>query len=132
MLRFGSSPQDMREMSEDDISQAELQLLIIMSKAYVKGYPFGEYRKEAVIENAEKVAKHVRELTSGVESEEQMDADYVFHQRLELLSVMAKAFAEGYPMGDFRLEALKENLDYICEGITFDSQAYDMRFLRVA
>lgn len=119
-------------MSEDDISEAELQLLIIMSKAYVEGYPFGEFRKEATKRNAEKVAQHVRKVTSHVRSEDEMDADYVFHQRVELLSVMAKAFAEGYPMGDFRLEALKENLDYVCEGVTFDSQAYDLKFLRVA
>ncbi|MDY6837308.1 MAG: hypothetical protein SWH78_04960 [Thermodesulfobacteriota bacterium] len=132
MLRFGSSPAEMGEMSEKDISLAKLQLLIIMSKGYLKGYPLGEFRKEAVIENAEHVAKYVKEHMAGLESKEEMDQDHVFHLRVELLAVMAKAFAEGYPMGEFRRQALEDNLNYICEAITFDSQAYDMKFMKVA
>lgn len=122
----------MGEMSEEDISLAKLQLLIIMSKGYLKNYPLGKYRKEAVIENAEYVAKYVREHMAGPHSREEMDQDHVFHLRVELLAVMAKAFAEGYPMGEFRRQALEDNLNYICEAITFDSQAYDMKFMKVA
>jgi hypothetical protein len=132
MLRFGSSPAEMGEMSEEDISLARLQLLIIMSKGYLKDYPLGEFRKEAVIENAEQVAEYVKERMAHVESKDEMDPDHVFHLRVELLAVMAKAFAEGYPMGEFRRQALEDNLDYICEAITFDSQAYDLKFMKVA
>jgi hypothetical protein len=132
MLRFGSSPAEMGEMSEEDISLARLQLLIIMSKGYLKGYPLGEFRKEAVIENAEEVAKYVKEHTSDAKSKEEMDTERIFQLRVELLAVMAKAFAEGYPLGDFRRNALEDNLDYICEAITFDSQTYDLKFMKVA
>ena len=132
MLRYGSSPAEMREMSEADISLSRLQLLVIMAKGYLKDYPLGEYRKEAVIKNADEVAKHVINYMADVESGKEMDPDYVFHLRVQLLGVMAKAFSEGYPMGQFRQQALEENLDYICEAITFDSQTYDMQFLKVA
>ncbi|MDY6987874.1 MAG: hypothetical protein SWQ30_07430 [Thermodesulfobacteriota bacterium] len=132
MLRFGSSPAEMREMSEEDVSLSKLQLLIIMSKGYLKDYPLGNYRKDAVIENAEQVAKYVKKHLTGLTSKEEMDQDYIFHLRVELLAVMAKAFAEGYPMGEFRRHALEDNLNYICEAITFDSQAYDMKFMKVA
>ena len=132
MLRYGSSPAEMREMSEADISLSRLQLLIIMAKGYLKDYPLGEYRKEAVIKNADEVAKHVLDYMADVESGREMDPDYIFHLRVQLLAVMAKAFSEGYPMGEFRRQALEENLDYICEAITFDSQTYDMQFLKVA
>lgn len=119
-------------MSEEDISLAKLQLLIIMSKGYLKDYPLGEYRKEAIIENAEYVAQYVKKHMAGLQSREEMDQEHVFHLRVELLAVMAKAFAEGYPMGEFRRQALEDNLNYICEAITFDSQAYDMKFMKVA
>lgn len=132
MLRFGSDPADMGEMSEEDISLSRLQLLIIMCKAYLKDYPLGEYRKEAVIKNAQEVSKDVTSLGSDVESTQEMDVDYVLRQRVELLALMAKAFAEGYPMGQFRQQALKDNLGHISEAITFDSQTYDMKFLKVA
>ena len=132
MLRLGSSPEDMREMSKDDIALSRLQLLIIMSKAYLKGYPLGVHRKQAIIENAEYLAKLDAETKPDAESRGEMDFDYVFHQRVQLLAVMAKAFAEGCPMGQFRLQALRDNLDFICEAITFDSKTYDMKFLKVA
>ena len=38
MLRYGSSPAEMREMSEADISLSRLQLLVIMAKGYLKDY----------------------------------------------------------------------------------------------
>ncbi len=132
MLRDGSSPEDMREMSKDDIALSRLQLLIIMSKGYLKGYPLGVHRKQAIIENAEYLAKLDAETKPDAESRGEMDFDYVFHQRVQLLAVMAKAFAEGCPMGQFRLQALRDNLDFICEAITFDSKTYDMKFLKVA
>jgi hypothetical protein len=132
MLRFGSSPAEMREMSEEDISLSKLQLLIIMSKGYLKNYPLGQYRKEAVIENAEQVAKDVKQHRLHLESKEEMELDHIFRLRVELLAVMAKAVAEGYPMGEFRRQALEDNLNYICDAITFDSQTYDMKFMKVA
>jgi len=122
----------MREMSEEDISLSKLQLLIIMSKGYLKNYPLGNYRKEAVTENAEQVANYAKKHLTGLTSKEEMDQDHIFHLRVELLAVMAKAFAEGYPMGEFRRNALEDNLHRICEAITFDSQAYDMKFMKVA
>jgi hypothetical protein len=132
MLTFGSRPGENREMSEEDISLARLQLLIIMSKSYLKGYPLGEFRKRAIIENAEEVVRHVKEQMSDDESKEEMDTDRIFQLRVELLAVMAKGFAEGYPMGEFRRKALEDNLDYICEAITFETEVDDLQFIKVA
>ena len=52
MLRLGANPLNMKEMDLDDIFTSRLQLLIIMAKAYLNGYPLGKYRAQAVIENA--------------------------------------------------------------------------------
>jgi hypothetical protein len=44
---------------------------------------------------------------------------------------MIKALGKGFPMGEHRKQAMQENIDIICETITFNSQS-DMTFLKVA
>ncbi|MBE9569703.1 MAG: polymer-forming cytoskeletal protein [Proteobacteria bacterium] len=135
ILRLGPNPPDMREMREDDILLSRLKLLIIMSKAYLEDYPIGKYRKEAIIGNAEQVAKEYTRLSSHIDNgktKKKMDSDHVFYERIQLLAVMAKAFAEDHPMGHFRKKALKENVDHISRAITFTSRIGDMKFLKVA
>jgi len=52
MIKLGADSVEMREMSNDDIFSSRLKLLIIMIKAYLKDCPLGNYRKQAIIENA--------------------------------------------------------------------------------
>jgi len=56
----------------------------------------------------------------------------VFHQRVQLLSVMAKALAENRLTGNFRKKALQDNLDRICETLLFSFHVKDVGFLKVA
>ncbi len=139
MLRLGSSSTDMREFDNEDIFVSRLKLLIIMASAYFKGYPLGESRKNAIIRNANRITKemvdwqgHINNFRSDYDLRDDMDFDHVFFQRVKLLAVMAKAFAEDHPMGHFRKKALEDNLDHICEEITFNRQLYGKEFLKVA
>ena len=59
-------------------------------------------------------------------------AYHVFFQRVKLLAVMAKAFADDHPMGFYRKKALEDNLEQICEEITFNQQLFGKEFLKVA
>ena len=146
MITLGPASGEMREMSDDDIFLSRLKLLIIMARAFLKDFPIGKYRKSAIIENAHHIfyysLKMVSQntffknhdiktplvITSGSETEE----EYVFHQRVQLLSVMAKALAEDRLTGNFRKKALQDNLDRICETLTFNFQIKDVEFLKVA
>ena len=139
LLRRGADLQDMREMTEQDVLLARVKLLIIMCAAYLKDYPLGEYRRDAIIENANHVATGsgdvpvCRELTQGdSNATDGMDRTYVLRERVRLLALMAKGFAEGNPMGQFRRQALEENIEFIGGAINFSNQTIDMRFLRVA
>ena len=147
MLRFGAGFSDMRKILKDDIFLLRLKLLVIMCKAYLNNYPMGKYRKKAIIENARSVFNllpkisseyaerhgHIFNFQTYAESKGEKNLYFdVFQQRVYLLAVMAKALAEGNPMGDFRVKALEDNVDSICEIITFNSNVGDIKLLKVA
>ena len=139
MLRLGANPLNMKEMDLDDIFTSRLQLLIIMAKAYLNEYPLGKYRARAVIENANHVEIEAEEL--GIDLRRMQGkgdmtpehyADHAFYQRVQLLARMAKAFAKGNPGDPYRKEALKRNLEHICNQIAFYRQINEIDFLQVA
>jgi len=146
MIRFGSTAREMKSMSSEDIFSSRLKLLIIMAKAYLKDCPIGKYRKQSIIENARFVfyqsLKLSSEITtfkhddyrtqSGTASTGDMHEEYIFHQRTQLLAVMAEALAEGRLKGQFRKKALQDNLDKICETLIFNFHIKDVHFLKVA
>lgn len=146
MIKLGATSGEMREMSDDDIFLSRLKLLIIMARAYLKDCPIGKYRKSAIIENAHHVFYHSLKLVSetafiknhdlkkqsGTTSEVEKEEEYVFHQRVQLLSVMAKALAQDRLTGNFRKKALQDNLDRICETLIFNFHIKDVEFLKVA
>ena len=139
MLRFGASAPDMRELNHEDVFITRLKLLIIMSSTYLKKYPLGDYRKKAVIRNACLIAKEIinwqgriTNFRTACELNGDEDFDHIFFQRVKLLTVMAKAFAEEYPMGYHRLKAMDDNLNFICEAITFNRQICGKEFFKVA
>ena len=139
MIRLGSNPSKMREMELDDIFLSRLQLLIVMSKAYLNEYPLGGHRKKSILENA----KHVKAEAVGLDEDLELfgdddsfgnglDFDSAFYQRVKLLSVMAEAFAKGHALESHKKEALEKNLNTICDSITFSRQISDIQFLKVA
>jgi hypothetical protein len=146
MIKFGPTSGETRAMSDDDIFLSRLKLLIIMAKAFLRNCPIGKYRKSAIIENAHHVFYRSLIMASktaffknqdfkkrlSITSEGETEEEYVFHQRVQLLSVMAKALAENRLTGNFRKKALQENLDKICETLLFSFHVKDVEFLKVA
>ena len=139
MIRLGAEPSKMREIELDDVFMSRLQLLIIMSKAYLSGYPLGRHRIKSILENA----NHVKLEAVGLEEDlewfkkdmafnDTVGFDSAFYQRVKLLSVMAEAIAKGYDLENHQKEALEKNLNALCESITFNKQVSDMQFLKVA
>ena len=146
MMKLGPTSEEMRAMSIDDIFLSRLKLLIIMAKAYLKNYPIGKYRKSAVIENAHHVFYHSMQLVSetfffenhesesqsGISSEIEIEEECVFHQRVKLLAVMVKALAEDRLTGHINKKALQNNLNRICDTLTFTFHIKELDFLKVA
>ena len=146
MIKLGPASVEMRAMSEDDIFSSRLKLLIIMAKAYLRDCPLGNYRKKAIIENANHVFYHSLHLVSessivkdngfdpqaDIVSKGKTSEEHLFHQRVQLLAVMAKALAEERLRGHFRKKALTDNLNKICENLIFKFQFRDVNFLKVA
>jgi hypothetical protein len=139
MLRLGAKPDIMREMELDDIFISRLQLLIIMSKAYLLEYPLGQHRVKSIVENAEYVKTDAVGLAedfdfydSPEDAISALDFDKIFYQRVKLLAVIAEAFAKGHALEPLKKEALEKNLHSICDAITFNQQISDIQFLKVA
>ena len=146
MIKLGPEPVEMRAMSDDDVFSSRLKLLIIMAKAYLKDCPLGNYRKKAIIENANHVFYHSLHMVSeslnlknngfdfqaDIVSKEKTSEEHLFHQRVQLLAVMAKALAEDRLKGHFRKKALTDNLNKICEALIFKFQIREVDFLKVA
>jgi hypothetical protein len=139
MLRLGASTLNTREFENEDIFISRLKLLIVMSSAYLGKYPLGDIRKKSIIRNANQIAREIvdwqgqgNNVRSDYELRGASNFDHVFFQRVKLLAVMAKAFAEDHPMGYHRLKALEDNLNHICEVITFNRKLYGREFFKVA
>ncbi len=138
MLRLGPEPAHTREMDLDDIFFARLNLLIIMGKSYLKGSPIGEHRRKAMLENARHIESESIDIGSlAIEkpplkpSAGVMAYDHVFYQRVKLLAVMIKALGKGFPMGEHRENAMRENIEAICQTFSCNSKL-DNPLLRVA
>jgi hypothetical protein len=146
MIRLGATAGEMRKMSEDDIFSSRLKLLVIMAKAYLKDCPAGKYRKQAIMENSHHVFYRSLQLINDafpikdqdlkakpdVGSRDDANEEHMFHQRVQLLAVMAKALAEGGLRGDFKKKALAENMERICETLIFNFHIKNIAFLKVA
>ena len=145
-MKLVPTSEDMKAMSVNDIFLSRLKLLIIMAKAYLKNYPIGKYRKSAIIENAHHVfyhslqlisetdffENHESESQSSITSKIEIDEENVFHQKVQLLAVMVKAVAENRLTGHINKKALQDNLDRICDTLTFSFHIKDLDFFKVA
>ena len=138
MLRFGAAPDKACEMDLDHIFICRLKLLIVMTRAYLEGYPFGAVRKNALVGNARYIAAESIDLEqlipirSEQAAKDGMDFDHVFYQRVKLLASMAKTIGKNYPIGEHRKTALIDNLDMICNALDFTSGVKKVEFLKVA
>lgn len=138
MLRFGASTDNACEMDLDHIFISRLKLLIIMTRAYLEGYPLGAVRKHALVGNARYISAESIDLGQLIPTHNRqsvkdgMGFDHVFYQRVKLLASMAKAIGMAYPMGEHRQTALRDNLDMICSTLGFTSGVKKVEFLKVA
>ena len=131
-------------MVNDDILISRLSLLIIMAKAYLKSYPMGEFRKNAVTENARFVFNealirtHSNKTPSLIKTQPQSPQrdiklkDHLFLQRTQLLAVMVNSFAEKKSKGNFRKKAMANNIDQLCEYLADGFQLGATKILKVA
>jgi hypothetical protein len=139
MKRFGAARQSMKNIQHHDIFLSRLRLLIIMAKAFTGNYPLGEHRLKAIARNAEIVARdcvdwngYYNNFRSSPESNKLLEVDHIFYQRVKLLAIMAKSFAEGSPVGQHRRMAIQNNIDYICEALQFVPEEEKLQLLKVA
>jgi hypothetical protein len=139
MKRFGAARQSMKNIQHHDIFLSRLRLLIIMAKAFTGNYPLGEHRLKAIAKNAEIVARdcvdwngYYNNFRSSPESNKLLEVDHIFYQRVKLLAIMAKSFAEGSPVGQHRRMAIQNNIDYICEALQFVPEEEKLQLLKVA
>ena len=134
-----SNSKDLQDPPKDgnDLFFSRLQLMIVMAKAYLEGNPIGEYRKEAILENANGLfymalhGEHAKSVSDPQDPEEVAERKR-FYEKVRLLSVMGKAFAENRLSGSQKRKELQENIDYISNVVTFNSTIKDIDFLRVA
>lgn len=138
MLRFGAAPDNACEMDLDHFFISRLTLLIVMTRAYLEGYPFGAVRRSALLGNARYIAAESVDLEElvpfrgGQPAKDGMDFDHVFYQRVKLLAAMAKTIGKKYPMGEHRKKALTDNLEMICNAMGFNCGVKKVEFLKVA
>ena len=122
MLRLGPNLFQMRDIHDHDILFSRIKLLAIAAKAYLEDHDVGSWRLRSIVQNV----RHLSYLMSnwhdslmnyetGPKRSCRIHMDHIFYQRVKLLSIMLKSFAEGNPMGVHRRAALKNNVDYICE-----------------
>lgn len=115
-----SDNKPMQRMKREDFFIQRLRLLMVMCRAFINGYPVEGYRKEAVLNNAGQVFfeitdwggkyLNVRDNAADILG---VEPDHFFYQRVKLLALMAKSFAQGNPIGYFRSKAVEETLDDI-------------------
>ena len=122
MIRLGSNLFQMRNIHDHDILFSRLKLLTIMAKAYLEDLDFGSWRLQSMVRNTKYLSglmsnwhNALMNYTTDHKRTNKIYFDHIFYQRVKLLSIMIKSFAEGNPMGIHRRAALKNNVDYICE-----------------
>jgi len=110
-----------------------------MGKAFLENYPMGEYRMRAIIRNAEEVARdcvdwngYFQNFRANTESGRMIALDHIFFQRVKLLAIMTKSYAENNPMGQHRRMAVRNNIDYLCETLGYAPSQEEIEILKVA
>jgi len=139
MITIGSSAKKPRMIGRKNLFFSRLKLLIIMSKAFLENCPMGEFRMQAVIRNADEVARdcvdwngYFQNFRATTESGATLALDHIFFQRVKLLAIMTKSFAENNPMGQHRKMAVRNNIDYLCETLGYAPSLEEIEMLKVA
>ena len=132
MVKAGNQTVKIVEMERKDLALMRLKLLLIMSMSYLEDCPMGVFRRNAVINNIQKLNDELDNYSAGLEKSLEMDSAHVFMQRTKLLMVMAKAFAKNLPVGFYRKEAMKNNVEKVAEHLGFEIKLSPMIYLKAA
>lgn len=139
MIRLISDSRDFKEKEYLHVFFTQIKMLIVMSKAFLGGYPLEPNRLKEIISSAEDVIKgsvewqgHLENFRSRADSEDIFKFDHIFYQRVKLLATMAKSFAEGNPMGNYRKMALENNINDLCEMLKYVPKKSDYEKINVA
>jgi hypothetical protein len=117
-------------MNMEDIIFSRLKLMVVMGYGYLENYPLGERRRQAMLENAQFMTQTA---IDAIRPPKGANHDHIFYQRIKLLAVMLNGVAKGFPMGEHRRTALRENLDSIRQTLTFSMPSdEDFAILKVA
>lgn len=144
MIRYGASAQEMQPIPTRELFILHLKLLIIMTKACMKGNPLGAYRKRAIAQTARSVFSKSRAQANRLKNattcktpsresrNQKIYADLLFLQQTQLLAVMAHALANGKANGRLRKRAMVENINLICGHLSRCQTPADTIILKVA
>lgn len=141
--RLGSPSDQTRQMDLEDIFFSRLKLMVVMGYAFLGDYPLGAHRRQAMLQNAQYMVNTAADLGSGTEKQDPppdsgrqpqgAEYDHIFYQRVKLLAVMLIGVAKGFPMGEHRRLAMRENLDSIRRTLMFSMPSEeDFSMLKVA
>jgi hypothetical protein len=112
-------------MDSDDIFLSRLKLIVIAAKAYLKGYPFGQYRIKSISRNANEIIKHLPHQGIFRFGESH---SILFKEHIMILS---KAFSK-MPIKSYVKADIEISIKCISEQLTFDKSFDDMEFLKFA
>jgi|GEM_PF-1241790 hypothetical protein len=117
MFKSNSENSQIDPMKREHFFFERLKLLMVMCEAFINGYPVEDFRKDAVLNNAEHVFFEITDwggkylnLREKAGSINGIQPDSFFFQRVKLLALMAKSFAKGNPVGYFRAKAVKDTI----------------------
>lgn len=113
MKRFGTTITNSDGPTDrHHLFRMRLQLMIIMVKAKLEGYPVGTFRKKAVLDTATDITKDISCV--DIRISRSRTANHLFKERVKLLCVMATAMiSDAYPLGIHRREAVLDNIESI-------------------
>jgi hypothetical protein len=139
MIRLISDRKDFKENEVLDSFFTKLKMLIVMSKAFLNGYPLEENRLKEIASAAEKIIKdcvewqgRVHNFREMAEAQKKFTFDHIFFQRVKLLATMAKSFSQGTPMGHYRKLALENNIRDLCDMLKYIPQKAKYQNTQVA
>ena len=136
MITLGAQTENAGKMEQKQLTTMRLQLLLVMTLAYLDGCPIGIYRKKAVINNLERLKKDLDvfgiKIGLGLSFNNDSNEEDIFLQRLHLLFMMCKAFSEDLPIGHYRKEAIKSNVYKIAEQLGYSIALEPAMYLKAA
>jgi len=144
MIALGAETERMGTMDIDLIFLSRLRLLIIMLKAYIKGYPIGRYRLEGMKHNALIVGDEavylwgLAETATGDATSDQPFGDNTFgmdrevFEHIKMLTLSIEKIKPDKKPDKRMISSTAFHLDYLNRRLSPDRNLSEMQFLKVA